>query len=113
MSDSTHGAKGATVDGDSEQDEIASLPGSRVSEWSEPVVSFVDTPMDNHTRSDCEMRVRGWSDHEYAAVSMRIDIEAVAPLEVSFGAEAARQLATELLAAAVRAEEYAAGWDDE
>jgi len=113
MSDSTHGAKSATVDEDSEQDEIASLPGSRVSEWSEPVVSFVDTPMDNHTRTECPARVRGWADHEYASVSVEIDIDATGPLSVSFGAEAARQLATELLAAAVRAEEYAAGWDDE
>ena len=93
-----------------EDDEISELPGTRTGEESEPIETFVDTPMDNHTRADCETRVRAWNDHEYAAVSIRVDIEAIAPLEVSLDADDARQLATELLTAAGEAESFADEW---
>jgi len=82
----------------------------RLAEDSDPLETFVDTPMDSHLRSECRTSVRGWSDHGYAAVSISIDIDAAAPLEVSLNADDARQLATELLTAAVRAEEHAAEW---
>jgi hypothetical protein len=104
-----------TADGKNQTDDhwTERLPNAEGGPESEALETFVETPMDTHTRCDCETRVRGWHDCELAAVSIIVDIDAAEPLEVSLNADDARRLAGELHKAAIHADELAFNWGSE
>jgi hypothetical protein len=66
----------------------------------EPVELFVETPMETHTRCECETRVAGWAEGTYKAVLIEIDIGANEPLKLSLPASDAETFATAILAGA-------------
>jgi hypothetical protein len=101
-----------TADGKNQTDDhwTERLPNARSGPESEALETFVETPMDTHTRCDCETHVRGWHDCGFAAVSIIVDIDAAEPLEVSLGVDEARQLASELHKATTDAERLVDGW---